>query len=192
MKSLFDEPFTLRNDSPRPKPATFENVTGRQLRFLSGDNDCLPGQLDLFEHDGLPEKGVARSMKALSVRGYWAWAIAEGHKSIENRTWFVNYRGPLAIHLGTSKAADCDSREFLAALGIETPDELPRGCIIAVVDLVDIVPLDQAGDDPFAEGPFCWIVRNVRKLANPVKCPGKLNIYDVPADVAAQVEVELL
>ena len=25
-----------------------ENVTGRQLRFLSGDNDCSPGQLDLF------------------------------------------------------------------------------------------------------------------------------------------------
>ncbi|HHY88739.1 MAG TPA: ASCH domain-containing protein, partial [Chloroflexi bacterium] len=39
-------------------------------------------------------------MKALSVRQPWAWLIAQGYKTVENRTWATNYRGPLLIHAG--------------------------------------------------------------------------------------------
>jgi hypothetical protein len=40
---------------------------------------------------------------ALSVCQPWAWAIAQGHKSVENRTWATRYRGPIAIHASSSK-----------------------------------------------------------------------------------------
>ncbi|MCU1592441.1 MAG: 8, gp08 [Frankiales bacterium] len=39
-------------------------------------------------------------MKALTVRQPWAWAIATGAKTVENRTRGTAYRGPLAIHAG--------------------------------------------------------------------------------------------
>lgn len=42
------ERFTLRNDPPKLKPATFANAgAGRQGVLLDG-LDCLPGQADLF------------------------------------------------------------------------------------------------------------------------------------------------
>jgi hypothetical protein len=37
-------------------------------------------------------------MKTLSVRQPYAWLIVAGFKTIENRTWRTNYRGPLQIH----------------------------------------------------------------------------------------------
>lgn len=39
-------------------------------------------------------------MKTLAVRQPWAWAIARGHKNVENRGWVTPHRGPLAIHAG--------------------------------------------------------------------------------------------
>jgi hypothetical protein len=39
-------------------------------------------------------------MKAITVRQPWAWAIAAGAKTVENRTRGSAYRGPLAIHAG--------------------------------------------------------------------------------------------
>lgn len=45
-------------------------------------------------------------MKALSIRQPWASLVAEGHKTIELRSWepWKGYRGPLAIHV--SKKVD--------------------------------------------------------------------------------------
>ena len=39
-------------------------------------------------------------MKALSIQQPWAWAIVNGFKPVENRTWRTNYTGPLLIHAG--------------------------------------------------------------------------------------------
>ena len=38
-----------------------------------------------------------RTMKALSLRPHWAYAIFHLGKDIENRTWSTAYRGPLLI-----------------------------------------------------------------------------------------------
>jgi len=46
--------FTLTN-KPVHVRATFDNVSGQQRRMFMG-MDCLPGQMDLFETDGEPEK----------------------------------------------------------------------------------------------------------------------------------------
>ena len=39
-------------------------------------------------------------MKALSINQPFGWAIAEGFKDIENRSWATNYRGEFYIHVG--------------------------------------------------------------------------------------------
>jgi hypothetical protein len=35
---------------------------------------------------------------------------------------------------------------------------------VAIVELVDIVPLEKVRDDPFASGPLCWNVENPRPI----------------------------
>ena len=39
-------------------------------------------------------------MKAISIQQPWAWAIVNGFKPVENRTWRTNYTGQLLIHAG--------------------------------------------------------------------------------------------
>jgi hypothetical protein len=41
-------------------------------------------------------------IRAITVRQPWAWAIAHGGKTIENRSTTVKYRGPLFIHAGAA------------------------------------------------------------------------------------------
>ncbi len=121
-------------------------------------------------------------MKALTIQQPWAWAIAEGIKCVENRTWSTSYRGELAIHAG--KKWDEAGREFLECLGYTVPDDLPRGAIVAVVELVDVVPYgprlfgsEDLLADPLATGPQCWLLENVRRLEQPIPCRGAQGLW---------------
>ena len=131
-------------------------------------------------------------MKAISVRGGWAWAIARAGKRVENRTWATKLRGWVAIHASASKGGDSGLRAILDQLGIEPPDEYPRGAIVAVAWLADCLDVDDPalGVDPWAEGPVCWVLREVRPLATPVACKGRLGLWDVPPDVAREVNAQ--
>lgn len=42
--------------------------------------------------------------RALTVLEPWAMLLASGHKLVENRTWPTEFRGPVAIHAGSSMA----------------------------------------------------------------------------------------
>lgn len=105
-------------------------------------------------------------MKALVIRQPWAWAIIEGHKRVENRTWRVSHRGPLVIVAGSSTASLARGRSFLRGLGIEPPAELDRSCILGVVTLADIVPSSLC-DDRFRRG--------------------RLSLFELPASAALQM-----
>ena len=97
--------------------------------------------------------------RALTIRQPWASLIALGVKTIETRSWSTAYRGPLVIHAGKAVPAsgvlgfpvyrnpsptmdgwfalDCKTGGWLA---------LPLGAVVAVVDLVDVVPIvDELG-----------------------------------------------
>lgn len=43
--------------------------------------------------------------KALSLIQPWGWAVARGHKAVENRSWSTNYRGTIAIHASSVNSA---------------------------------------------------------------------------------------
>lgn len=77
-------------------------------------------------------------MKALSIRQPWASLIAEGHKTIETRTWapWKGYRGPLAIH--ASKTVDYYAGGILDTVGLPVKAE-PTGMIIATCTLANAV-----------------------------------------------------
>lgn len=121
-------------------------------------------------------------LRALSIRQPWAWAIAAGHKRVENRSWRVSYRGPLAIHAARVLEAQAYARcERLA--GRRVPSNLALGAIVAVAHLVDIV---MRSDDPWFEGPWGWVLDDVMPIC-PVMCPGQQQLFTLPDDVEQAV-----
>lgn len=126
------------------------------------------------------------TLKALTIRAPWAWAIAQGWKRVENRSWATRFRGRIAIHAAVSKESDEDAAATFDALEIEPPSEFVRGAIIGTVELVDVLPLDEFlrrfGDDRFdrgfALGPLCWVLREPR-LCVPTPCSGNFQLWSV-------------
>ena len=129
-------------------------------------------------------------MKVLTVRQPWAWAIAEGYKTVENRTWSTSYRGPILIHAGTSSASMREGRAYLERLRIEAPpaEDLTYGAVVARVELVDCLPLADVDRirHPFAEGPFCWRLDDVVAV-EPVAMTGRLGLFTVDDVIAVSL-----
>lgn len=141
-------------------------------------------------------------MLALTIDAPWAWAIVHGHKRIENRIWRTTHRGPLAIHASRSARSDAAAAAIFADLGIEAPTgealQALRGRVLGVVDVTDVVAYpDAAGDglfdqgdrqqlrdDPFASGPYCWLLANHVALDAPPAIAGKQTLWTLPAAVA--------
>ena len=122
-------------------------------------------------------------MKAIVIKQPFASAIILGKKTVENRTWPTKYRGPLAIVAGRSKEyLKLDWSDDLP--GIEVPN-LPRGFIIGTVELVDCVEFGKAhASDPWACGPWCFLLTNAKQLSKPIPIVGKLGIYPLPDDIS--------
>ncbi|QEG43454.1 ASCH domain-containing protein [Roseimaritima ulvae] len=138
-------------------------------------------------------------MRAITVHRPWAWAIAEGLKTYENRSWYSDYTGRLLIHAGTSKGSDVTAVEFMRSINIDPSafQQMPRGAIVAVVDMVGCEAFSPAPSlldpspvpiaDPWAFGPYCFRLANVTKLAEPVPCKGQLGLWNPTAGVVRRV-----
>jgi len=131
-------------------------------------------------------------MRALSIRQPWAWLIAAGVKTVENRTWATSYRGPLLIHAGQSLAMSPDDltrmRKAMAGVGVIMPAQFDRGGIVGVVDVVDIATecADPADADWHEPGCYAWILRNPRSLPF-LATPGRLMLFEVEYPLADHV-----
>jgi len=122
-------------------------------------------------------------MKALSIKQPWAWAIAEGFKTIETRTWHTNYRGELLIV--SSKQPDKSMLDWFQQNIMSKIDNqicLEYGKAIAVANLVDCRVMTQADEDAAMCGVYpkahSWILEDVRKI-EPFPVKGQLNLYEV-------------
>jgi hypothetical protein len=121
-------------------------------------------------------------MRALSICQPWAWAIVHGYKTVENRTWRPDYAGPLVIHASRSGRylARPDLWEHLLP-SLPPPADLPRGALVGVVTMTGCWPLEAvAADDPFATGPWCFLLADARPLAAARPWRGQLGFFDVP------------
>ena len=133
-------------------------------------------------------------------------------KRIETRSWKTDYRGPLLIHQtaapgpkGTTEAAFwdlCFSEPFRTALPMESPARLPRGKIVALVELVSCTPIGVLPDgtatymaydefppvltavqEPelsfgdYTPGRWAWLLDKVRPLPTPLAARGMPGLW---------------
>lgn len=93
-------------------------------------------------------------MKFLTIRQPWASLIAVGAKQIETRPFSTKYRGPLAIHAGKAQPSrdlvrmgqwltrwDYGEGRYVLSDGLGKWGALPLGAVVAVCDLIDVVPI---------------------------------------------------
>ena len=139
-------------------------------------------------------------MLCLSVRQPYAWAIAEGVKRIENRSWKTAHRGRILIHAGISPAEIHGTRPAdWQTKGMPTLDSFDklayRGFILGSVRIVDIVPVESIKpylrDNPeqkhFASGPLCWLLADPIKFTSPIPMLGRLSLFQVEDSILPEV-----
>lgn len=129
-------------------------------------------------------------MRCLAVQQPLAWAICAGFKRIENRTWQTPYRGQVAI------VASGKQTEAKRALDEFTGGRLPEGtitysAILGTATLSDIVPLsEEVENDPFASGPYCWMLREPKLFQTPIPTKPKLRLYNLTPAEDAKISAE--
>lgn len=100
------------------------------------------------------------ALRALTVCQPFAHLIALGLKPIENREWPTKYRGDLVIHAGKS-------RDWLGPDDLACYPAMVFGAVVCRVELYDCVPLRNLPPaltgHQHAHGPWCWLLRNVRR-----------------------------
>ena len=126
-------------------------------------------------------------MKVLAIRQPYAWLIAIGCKTIENRTWKRKFRGRFLIHASQAKPEKLDGwqesamKKYCQEHGIVIPDfkDLPTSSIIGSVELDDI-QFHEAYPDAFAEDfQYHWFLKNAKLFDEPIRnVKGKLFLWD--------------
>lgn len=150
-----------------------------------------------------------KTMKALTLRHPWAFAICYWGKRIENRKWWpvtaLKVGQRFAIH-GALPPTTRGNRQYVldtakelierfgfppklveqygGVKGAALEDLVIRG-IVATAVLKEIVT---KSDDPWFEGPIGWVLEDVRVLKTPIPCGGAQGLWTVPADVLSQIE----
>ena len=130
-------------------------------------------------------------MKALTIHEPFATLIMQGIKRVENRSWFTGSTGDLIIHAGASD-------EFIKPwiwksleLG-PLPEQLNPRMVLGIVKVVDCVkivgeqgqrmPVEEkhkwVESHPYAFGPYCWILEDVRVLEKPFRWKGQQKLWD--------------
>lgn len=149
-------------------------------------------------------------MKAITICQPYAALILlptshPDHKFVENRTWPTSYRGPLLIHAGKSRSW---LHGYVGGFnGLPHVDDLPFGAIVGVAELSrcdsirDLMNIchgvtDASSKEKLAaktirahkhtEGPFCWVLKNIRKFNTPIPYRGAQGLFDVPDEVVAE------
>lgn len=126
------------------------------------------------------------SLKILTIRQPWAWAIIFARKTIENRSWSTNYRGPVAIHAG-KQIDEPAFDEVLAITGFDVPDSAREtlGAIIGVVDLVDAHDAD--GCSEWGQFDCKHLVFANPRPVHPIHMPGALGLRDLDPEIEIPV-----
>jgi hypothetical protein len=125
-------------------------------------------------------------MRLLTIHQPWAWLVVSGHKRYENRTWSTSYRGPLLIHAGQSRDSLRTAKKLCESLGIALPDSLAYGAVLGKVDMVDCKTADNI-DDPFASGPFCFLLANPVMFERPIPWRGSLGLIEPSSELIFQL-----
>lgn len=120
-------------------------------------------------------------LRALTVWQPHAWAIAQGHKDVENRPWPFPFEDGTTIAIHAGLKVDRDGLD----LPIAVPDDLPSGVIVCLVDVVGCV---RNSPSPWARrGQFHWLLANARPLPEPVVQRGQMQLFGLSQHVIERV-----
>ena len=126
--------------------------------------------------------------KCLSLQQPHAWLAIIGLKKVENRSKPSKHRGRVFIHASKVKK---HVKPFLEEhKGLHLKEEwLSLGAVIGHAELRDVVPINkELESDPFAAGPFCYLLENAFCFQQPVRCDGQVGIFNLPHDVKEQLD----
>jgi hypothetical protein len=139
-------------------------------------------------------------MKALSIKQPWAGAVMAGIKRVENRSWTIGYRGPIAIHASLSRP-DVDDVEWCAEHGYRAPALgalASLGCVLGTVTIAGMLEPDMSSAEASAIvreaccvdatqarsilrwwGRDCygWLLTRPERLVAPVRARGACKIW---------------
>lgn len=123
------------------------------------------------------------TMRALSIRQPWAWAILHAGKDIENRPRRTHLRGRILIHASAGMTRD-EYDDALSTISFAHPNPksllmpdlagMLRGGIVGSVEIVDC--FDATPGSPWFFGPFGYRLRNPRPLPF-WPCKGQLGFF---------------
>ena len=149
-----------------------------------------------------------RPLPAISMWNPWADWLADRLKMVETRGWSTKFRGRLVIHAAKTTEAIKDCRRILEDAGRRDLltkytrrrfDDWPRGCLVAVADMVDCVPTEQVIDrldqqeramGNYLAGRFAWIFANIRRLDPALTCKGQQGFWTLePVETAAVLKL---
>jgi len=129
---------------------------------------------------------------ALSIRQPWIDMIVRGVKTIEIRNWMVKRRGLIALH--APRRIDFGAAYFY---GYKQPWTLPRGKLIALAEITDVVELDNESwvdlvqrhrqPLPMVDGAYGVLLDNVKLLERPVDCRGKQMFFPLTGNILERV-----
>lgn len=132
------------------------------------------------------------TLYAISIRQPWIDMILRGEKSIEIRNWEVRRRGLIALH--SSWRIDFSAAHFF---GYQEPWRLPRGRVLGVAEISEVVSLDggrwrelleqHRQPLPYFDGTYGVTLRDVRALKRPVAHPGKLYFFPLSESAGRRV-----
>lgn len=151
-------------------------------------------------------------MRAITVQQPWAFAIATGEKTVENRVrqtpWHAAVGQTVAIHAGKAwdETAIHDERLIAAAKAAGhlfvceelDPAAYDYGAVLATAELAGVhlgVPRPggcRCAWNAWAE-PGSWhlVLRDIRRLREPVPARGMQGLWSLPHDVEALVREQL-
>lgn len=128
--------------------------------------------------------------RALTIRNPWAWAIINGHKDVENRSWQTDYRGQLYIHAGLADPAEPDIANPLVSEALEQAAtnhldvRFRPGYVLGTVNLHSV---HHANDCKAQANTMCsewahlgqyhWVLTEPRPLACPFPEKGKQGLW---------------
>lgn len=154
-------------------------------------------------------------MKALTICQPYAHLIclpddADLAKRVENRTWPTNLRGEILIHAGKGRQWLEVSEDGLFDEGYDLRiSDMAFGAFVAIANLADCVQLETLrvgrGTVPehadrrwpwlrghqHTEGPFCFVLTQVRTLPTPIPFRGAQGFFAVPPEIVEAARSQL-
>lgn len=147
---------------------------------------------------------------ALTMLQPWPrmFLLEDDPKLLENRDWTPHRRmiGQwIALHGGRKPKAAEDFDAIREALdwinarvwgGEEDPEEwaeeraITEMCVSGIFAVARIARVVQQSDSPWWIGPYGWLLEDLTPL-KPIQCPGSRRLWDVPANIRAQIVKQL-